>query len=583
MQCRRRLPIPLCALFPGACILLLLDAAVRATLRGMRFDHRRFRWPTACGTPFASSVILFVVVAVVSAMLWRHGAAAQRFAAWDVPIMLDGGWRIFQGQVPHVDFHTPLGPVTYLIVAMGMWAVGPHADAMACANAIVFAAFSIWAWALLRSRVIPTLAVLGTLCVGFQVAATSVIGFRFVDSGYAAIYNRYGLALVSLLFVETFLRPTPQNSRWLSLAGGFSTGILLTLLFFLKANYFGVGVMAVALGAIMVSYDPIRWLAIGMGAFVSLLPMLAYLQFDIHAIWADIEMGRATVASRLSLNPSLGKFLPAATLAPVFIVFTLWAVTGVSADVSRRWLAPKFAQGIIVLFIVFAQFLLYWTNGQLFFASLFPLAAVVCLQGHCDCLEEGVTERGERGRKATFHWSGSRAAAPLLATFVIGSVMVPEIASVCYSLVSDRVVLRRMQAEPGLRTDTMLNTPSLQSMLIVGSPHYVASVNDGFDLLGTYSRSGEKVLAFNYTNPFSFGLLRPSPRGDAVWWDWFGTFARLAHPEPGKVFADVSVVMEPKIPIRDATLLNELYRPTLDGMFYRAGESSHWIIYRRRN
>src|SRR5215831_13670459 len=33
---------------------------------------------------------------------------------------LDGAWRVLQGQTPHADFYSPLGPIIYMSTALGL-------------------------------------------------------------------------------------------------------------------------------------------------------------------------------------------------------------------------------------------------------------------------------------------------------------------------------------------------------------------------------------------------------------------------------------------------------------------------------
>jgi hypothetical protein len=50
-------------------------------------------------------------------------------ASWDVFILLDGGYRIVDGQVPDGDFANPIGPLVYIFVSLGVayWLqVRPH-------------------------------------------------------------------------------------------------------------------------------------------------------------------------------------------------------------------------------------------------------------------------------------------------------------------------------------------------------------------------------------------------------------------------------------------------------------------------
>ena len=63
--------------------------------------------------------ILILIVAVISILMVFFGPAPMK-APWDVFCLLDGGWRIISGHIPHVDYYNPIGPLTYLLIAAGM-------------------------------------------------------------------------------------------------------------------------------------------------------------------------------------------------------------------------------------------------------------------------------------------------------------------------------------------------------------------------------------------------------------------------------------------------------------------------------
>jgi hypothetical protein len=44
--------------------------------------------------------------------------------SWDLLFILDGAWRLYTGQVLHVDFHYPIGTLPFLITILGFHLVG---------------------------------------------------------------------------------------------------------------------------------------------------------------------------------------------------------------------------------------------------------------------------------------------------------------------------------------------------------------------------------------------------------------------------------------------------------------------------
>src|SRR5271170_4109624 len=79
-------------------------------------------------SPQASRVcftLLLALVLLTAEWLVKMGATVVLCFPSDIAGTLDGGWRVINGQIPHVDFYTPLGVVTHLIVALGMRLGGP--------------------------------------------------------------------------------------------------------------------------------------------------------------------------------------------------------------------------------------------------------------------------------------------------------------------------------------------------------------------------------------------------------------------------------------------------------------------------
>ncbi|HTV40861.1 MAG TPA: hypothetical protein VMF08_09810 [Candidatus Sulfotelmatobacter sp.] len=78
---------------------------------------------------FFGLILVALFGAILLAMLCL-GAAPFRDGAWDAIILLNGGWRIVSGQIPHTDYHNPVGPLTYLLVAFGIKVAGPSTSAI---------------------------------------------------------------------------------------------------------------------------------------------------------------------------------------------------------------------------------------------------------------------------------------------------------------------------------------------------------------------------------------------------------------------------------------------------------------------
>ena len=77
------------------------------------------------GLAAAPTAYWIVAIAIVAALLLA--APGQTVSARylnDLMMFLDGAHRIVSGQVPHRDFHTPMGAVTNGLPAIGLWLTG---------------------------------------------------------------------------------------------------------------------------------------------------------------------------------------------------------------------------------------------------------------------------------------------------------------------------------------------------------------------------------------------------------------------------------------------------------------------------
>lgn len=183
--------------------------------------------------------LLGLLLAIVGTLM-AIGVTATKVSLPDTTVFLEGGWRVMQGQRQSIDFSSSLGPVLWLLVALGMWIGGPSATALVYTNALVFIVVSLLAWMLGRNRLPPFYAFLFAVFAGFMVVGTNVYGApSFRSIGYAALYNRYGTAFLALVLVESLLRINRSGPR-MELWSGFVAGIFCSLIFFLKISYFGV-------------------------------------------------------------------------------------------------------------------------------------------------------------------------------------------------------------------------------------------------------------------------------------------------------------------------------------------------------
>src|SRR3954447_19151484 len=93
----------------------------------------------------AKSLIAWLVFAMVASLAmtyvsYRTGMLPQLIFGHDLFALLDGAWKWKWGSIPHLDYYSPVGLLTYAIIALGLKVSGNIHDAMPAAVAL-FALF----------------------------------------------------------------------------------------------------------------------------------------------------------------------------------------------------------------------------------------------------------------------------------------------------------------------------------------------------------------------------------------------------------------------------------------------------------
>ncbi|MGE9007091.1 hypothetical protein ACO2JO_00800 [Leptospira interrogans] len=189
-------------------------------------------------TAIAAFTILVVAVAALV-----HVVPYGR-AVWDFVFILDGAYRIGVGQIPHVDFASPIGPLTLYLT---------HFAERLFPGGQPFIGLHALAWLM----VVPPFAVIASriqspwgFAASFVVLAVVVLVPYTLDStmlseiSYFATYNRFATAI---LFLAALWYVLPKAR-----GDGVLLGYLLTALIFIKITaaiaMLGLVVAAVLLG-----------------------------------------------------------------------------------------------------------------------------------------------------------------------------------------------------------------------------------------------------------------------------------------------------------------------------------------------
>ena len=525
------------------------------------------------GPGLGAHLTIAAVLVIILGICLRTGIVPMRSYVEDMIFFADNAWRVLWGQRPHVDYSSGLGPVTYLISALGMKLAGGNLNGLGYGNALAGVAIGIWAYVLLVRRVSGWLAVAGAAMLCLLALAPVQLGESFRLSTIAMSYNRQGYALLGLLIIESFpMRPEEPVRGW---GGALSTGAVCAILLFLKANYFLVGLVLAAVSVVWNGrLERRRILGLAAGFVVVAMAFLAYLRFDVGAMWSDLRM--AADARSGAVSPAFVMQVFAENFPGFLILAAMAHMAGPPAPADRGWVGRllHFRALLLAGMVYCAGVLLLVTNCQLERLPLHELLALLFL----DCILQ-------------CWWLDARYAA-VMAVVGIGLILGTQS--------SDGLAVMN-----GLRLK--LHTPQAYAYPVSGGGYagavflddYLENkgahraygnflalyLNDGTDLLRREIQPGEKVITMDTYNAFPFALGIEPPRGGMASATYQYLFSDRLHPSADAFFGTADVVMFPKEhALTDAKWVGMMkyYIPEMERRYVQVAESAQWRMYRRR-
>src|ERR1035441_9625473 len=324
-------------------------------------------------TFLGSSVVRLALLAVLASLCLVRayiGLSGIVVYSHDAFGGLDGAWRVLNGQTPHADFYTPLGPLIYLVTACGLLLSHGGAEGFGYSQALCGGLLGLWTYRLSRHRLGHLPAIVLCLMVVLLSINPSPVGEPPIRTSCMA-YNRYGYALVTLLLVEGFAARDPERRRaefW----GGVSTGAILALLLFLKISYFVGGAALVA--AILPCRKQVkeRWAGMAGGFLPVWFVFCAYLGFNLVPMWNDLRMVSGAKSARISWFIVDNLYLPVAFYLGFIFASARFLWSGGARPAAR-------AIGIAGVAVCLAGIFLLSTNFQFYGLPLNAMAAILVL------------------------------------------------------------------------------------------------------------------------------------------------------------------------------------------------------------
>ena len=544
-------------------------------------DHL-LRWSPGSETIFRSLGLLSIAaVAVVVLIIGPTYIAAP----WDVFVLIDGAWRICNGQIPHTDFHNPIGALVYAVFAFGMKIDGPSLKALAYGNAIFLSLVGLWTLAVSYRRLTPVFGLLLTTFIVVLLAATRPLGYDVETTTYAMIYNRYGWALLSILTIQLLLAPKSQPAQF-AVFDTLSAGLLLGLLFFCKITFFIVG--AGLYGFSLAIRPELRWAAwLSLVGFAAVCAAAwATLGISVGDYLADIQAasGSQSLADRgHRLFRSGIDALPQLALLGV-----CWLVVVALPNKHERrlWSEPVKITLALALVVGGGMFLTVGNTGE---AGEIPVLVVAAIVLSEYALRHGWASCEVPNTTLTTRSPWIVLALPLI---LFSLIFINDVRSLANSLerrdyvASAAPASQRFDAEP-LRDFVIPHWSNWETAYWIAK-EVPSKINEGLLVLRRNAVERRHTLVLALTDPFSFALGVPSPKGVPLWWDLNVSHTEGKYPPPGPLFAEAENVMLPILDERakgcckeTAVRMREEYDAYLKEHFTEVDHSDNWLLLKR--
>lgn len=521
-------------------------------------EARKGRLVAAAQVGFAVILLLVLLIPLKSYVLQY---------LTDHLIFFDGADRVLNGQLPNRDFHTPLGPLNYLLPALGYGLSGTLGGMMPVATAIFTVALLPLLLYVCRSRLPHAFALAFGLYILILTIAPVHVGDTLPLPTFAVFYNRWGYAVLSLLFLFLLPRKDGAGSDRRDIA---VMAACVLLLFYLKISYAAV---AGAFVAGLVAFPHTRRIALWSGLAVALSMAVVelfwsgtgeYLEDIVMATQASgaVRGGLKSVAVALSDNLVAG--------------FILLCAVGMALFSGVGW-----GTALMCLYMAGSGVLLANQNHQGSNILTFIPAALVA-----------ATAPARRGQAAAggmrlAHWVVL--AALSVQSFVLGlaTLALHTVAAARSPAASavDLDGLIAVGASPGEKASTsqLCLAPADASQSQEDKSSYLLIIQDGQRLLARDPRLAGKVFSFDNANPFNALGDRRAPTGIDSWYHYRRNFSETAYRPAEQLFGDVDVVMVPRRPAWSGTTeaLLKIYGSDLQSRFTLVARTDCWNAYRK--
>lgn len=486
--------------------------------------------------------------------------------AQDLGIMLDAAWRFSQGQMPHRDYISALGPAYTTFVGSFLALGGNTYESFRLLPGVTFLLLSVVCYFVTVVRLHPLVAFAVSIATGAIAGGTYHLGFSPELLSSAVMFNRLGWAFVIIVAFVCCLPEGDGHRRIRQLryvVGGFVTGSLL----FWKANFFAVALCIFLFGLILPRKRLSDYLALFGGAgFVAALLWLSLIDWRLGEMVRDLGYASAARSGEfISVTLAL---MPGKLLSNTFALLMVFSLSCILL-VLRDW------RSSLVVFVTAGCAIVLMASNSCGDGSGDPLlwaGLVVAVAWLASGFCQSVPDRPGLLPHALLAWLVVLCGA--LAWFIIPQT----ISYLAWNAVSQK----------GVSVAGAYHGPGPLRALLLGpsntwGEHFVPRLEEGSELVRRHCTQNDSLLYLDYCNPFSFITSTRSPKGTMLWYCRISTISPKGHPAADEMFRDVDYVMVPNQPLSaDGTsILVQLYEGYLRAHYRLLEATENFILLRR--
>jgi hypothetical protein len=553
----------------------LLRGRARANARGLvtaRFAGMTLAVPLLLGLsiPLLSSELVVLNTYVV-----------------DYALPLDTSLRWWHGQVPHLDYQTPIGAAYWLFQGLGVELTGLDAKSPLVANFLAAGLLGLSGVVLAWRRLSGGLAGLFLFAVLLLVITPRSTGDLPGQMSFLGAYNKWALGALAILLMTFFLEPRRPWRRAGQLAEALVVGLLLLWLVYLKVT---LAAVAVAGAVVALHYAPAnrRLTACGLALAVAGVVIVGLATGINGPYLGDLRAASGSVS--LLRGAKLLEDLFAGI--PELLVLSLGLVGYWRRSEARR--QARLDNVTIALGLTLAA---YMAMNQIH-DHAWPLSFAVLIL----LAQRALAEAGEGFM------------APTIAAFVLVAYAVFADLSAVTVYVRSQAADTMVRycddpARPLCRIGVAAFDPWVQPRLapfptaqdappeaaetLAGMYHFCDSheyciwwqLNDQlYRRLGRHVEPGDRPLYLGFMNmlPYYYGLV--PPRHVLAWMDVNRNLSFASHPDPQAMLSDVTLLVIPRLQRELGYYpdLETIYGEAIAAQFDEIERTEAWSIWRRR-